>query len=72
MNQMTFQAIGWFIGSAVFIALAAALAVSAKRNSNDMDKFTLAAVAGLALIFASYFFGFGWQSLSFGLFGGAK
>ena len=72
MNQMTFQAIGWLIGSAVLLALSVALVVSAKRQSGYTDKFGLQALAAFVLLFALFSFGLGWQSLSVGLFGGTK
>ena len=72
MNQMTFQAIGWLIGSAVLLALSVALVVSAKRQSDDTDNFGLQALAAFVLLFAFFSFGLGWYSLSVGLFGGTK
>lgn len=70
MNLPTFQAIGWFIGSAVLYALAAVLAVLVKRKSNDMAKINLA--TDFALCFAFVLFWLGWAFLSVVLFGGSK
>jgi len=72
MNQMTFEATGWFIGSAVLLVLAVALAVLAKRKSNDMRKFELAMAAAFVSFFAFFFCGLGWYSLFVGLFGGVR
>lgn len=70
VNQATFQAIGWFIGSAVLYVLASALAVLVKRKSNDMAKINLA--TDFALCFAFVLFWLGWGFLSVALFGGSK
>lgn len=72
MNQMTFQAIGWFLGSAVLLVVAALLVSAHKQMPDDEDKFTIQALAFVAVFFVLLFFGIGWASLSVVLFGGGK